>query len=311
MQCSVVAIIAVLAVGASNSASPPVPVRTADADTLHYSILADTLHVRFPFEFEIPESNRLYLLGERIRTARFTSAPGGTLYLNGIAVMPRFKCKPDTVRLTDEQYARLYGDVPYFRQLLSQGATPAQAGRAYNAARERLVSTLRSVYRQARATGSDMNASSQAAHEALLDLDTLGLVDRERSTHSSWNYVFLSWAGMPGEEGIEFGDEVLGPTQRPMPTEEQKARHVLQMHRLLGTRSTSIWYIITCGGMAQFGDPKAVAEAQRQLDLARATGEITRGMLSPGTIKEIIGENRPILLYGREKQGGPHDALAN
>jgi hypothetical protein len=311
MYYSLLLLITVAAIGTPRPASPPVPVRATDADTAHYEILADTLRVRFPFEFEIPEHKTLYLLGERIRTARFTSAPGGTLYLNGIAVMPRFKCKPDTIHLTDEQYLRLYGNAPYFQELLSRGATPTLAGRAYIDARGCLRSALSSVYREARAAGLDMTESSRAAHRALGDLDTLGLVDHERPSHSSWNWLSLTWAGMMSEDAIQFGDWVPPATVPSMPTEEQKARHVLQMHRLLGTGSSSIWYIIDCSGTAQFGTPESVAQAQRQLDLARATGEITSGILSPGTIKEIVGEDRPILLYGREKHGGPHGALAN
>jgi len=301
-------VLAASSVLAGTAADVPQP--EADADTLHYVVGGDTLLVRLPFEFEVPEQNRLYLLGERVRSVRFTLVPGDTLFLNGLALMPRFRCKPYVVEITDEQNMRTYRDAPYFQQLLSSGMTPKQAGTAYCDATQRLRTSLNSVYLESLASGLDRTASCLTARDALPDLDTLGLVDREQDVVATWNELSLRWAGMPCGEAIQFGNWDAQDTEPTMPSDARKAQEVRTLHRVL-TSSGPVWYIVSCGSDMQFGGADATWRAARQLELAGTTGEATEGILAPVVIAEIVGWKTPTLLYGRRRVAPSGGALAN
>ncbi len=279
----------------------------------------DTLLVTFPVEFDVLPPNKLYVRGEPITRVRLTVSPAGRLLLNGVGVVPWEKCPDIPVVRNEERYLRVFGDIPYVRDLMDlRGKRASEATECYYAARDSLrVLAYRTDGAARAAEASEMEASEEAL-QAIRELDGGALVDWEKPAVARHGSISLWWKGENRKGGFSFegcgaprrtADAVEAAASAPsMPTGRDKARYAVALYDAMTCDPGPVWCVITCGGWSQFGGVGDIAKAEAALEAARNFEDYEEGLLGRLAIMEIVGLEQE--MAGRQRlmeEGGASD----
>jgi len=274
----------------------------------------DTLSVTFPVEFDVLPHNRLYVRGERLTRVQLTTAPGDTLFLNGVPVMPFGRCPEVPVVFTEEMYLRLYGDVPYVQRLMnSRGMSASAAFECFVVAMDSLRLVTARVYQEARDRGATRSEATAAAIEEMPALDKHGLVNWQAPIVAGSGSVRLRWNGQSGQRAFGFAgystsqDTTGVDTDRrsaaAMPSEREKAGYAVRLYDAMTYAPEPLWRVITCGGWSQWGGFERAERAERVLEAARSFAEYEEGVLSRLAVTEIVGREQEEA--ARQQRGNP------
>jgi hypothetical protein len=242
--------------------------------------------VTLPFEFDIVPSNTFYVDGVLIEHAVLTTEEGGSLYLNGVPVLPHRPCPPPPPH-TEEFYERIFGEAPFVQERMASGASATEAATRYIALRESISGGLGEIYRAARESGASKQAAGEEAFARLKDLDPLGLIDWEAEVRQKENYVVVTWKGEDHKFTINIVDP--RPIEEPkMPNEMAKRRLATRFYELLGRGGAPCWYVITCGSTTVAVGKDKAAEMEAHLQEVLSTGVATHGALPRRAAREIL-----------------------
>lgn len=270
----------------------------------------DTLFVTFPVEFDVLPPNRLYVRGERITRVRFTVSPAGRLLLNGVGVVPPEKCPDIPVVRAEETYLRVFGDIPYVRELMdSQGKRASEATKCYYAARDSLRVLAYRTYGAARAAEASEMEASEETLQAIREFDGGALVDWEKPAVAGHGLISLWWKGENRKSGFSFegcgapprtsDGALVAPSAPRTPTGRDKARYAVALYDAVTCDPGPTWRVITCGGSSQFGGVEDIAKAEAALEAARNFEECEEGLLGRLAILEIVGREQE--MAGRQR----------
>lgn len=240
-----------------------------------------------PCEFEVRPENRLYVYDHRVTAGVLSLAPGDSLRINGVPVMPTLpKPAVEAERLSDERLTEVYGRVPLFQELVQSGLSVDMATREYFRANQRLWWRAHRAYEDARAEGAGLSEAYHAVLDKIDELDEKDLVSESRMT-SSGGGIELRWRGMCGWEllNFEFGRDTLNS---PEAMENERRWFAGKLYDEMCVQEGPRWCVITPWGELFITLAKRVEVAREQLRLARETGEITRGPLTERSIRNII-----------------------
>jgi hypothetical protein len=165
--------------------------RTYDVESLS---TAGHPTIRFPVTYSIPEDSRLLLLGERVLTATLAIDDQGRLTLNGTAILPADPL-PDRT-WTEDDYRKLYGEVPLVQRLVAEGHSWTDARNTYMEAFRALVDLAYKTSYETYGRAADWPAAVETTAAALAAADSLGLLSEPVRARGSSSTLVLNRKGL-------------------------------------------------------------------------------------------------------------------
>lgn len=244
--------------------------------------------VSVPLHFDVPDGNRLYVYGELTPSVSLTSSRAGSLLLNGAIVNVNPMGAPKRhPTLSDEALSRIYGDVPYFRDLLERGAFVQEAGVRFHRELRRLSQSAYDAYTEAIASGLSSVEASGVARDAMLSADTLDLVYVDPDCEfydAGFRYRERGIVGMAGLTLPDAGQTM----RRPGPSASSNAGYVEWVSSSLVLGVKPCWCFIHRSGEIAFVGRQMVDAVGAQVESALASGSASDYPLDAAPLAEVI-----------------------
>lgn len=224
--------------------------------------------VALPLGFDVLPENRLYLKGERVYHVEITTAPGDTLYLNGVPIEPVrerrvSQAEAQAPPTNDAKCLKLYGDVPYVQALVDSGMTPREAAAEFIGEQFRILGELEETYEEALGAGADIAEAGRRAFARLRELDRENLIDWERGPRVVKNSIRLFWRGIRGGHGSNLG-KIPALAEPRMPSQTDKRYRATMIYEALALRRPC-WVLIGAGGFGVFCGEEDLSRIQSEL----------------------------------------------
>jgi len=242
-------------------------------------------YLEFPYTIKIAPENRLYVHGHEITgEAVCTWAPGDTMRINGLAVLPTPR-SPEKV-IPEERLEEVYKGVPFVRLLVEGGSTWAEAVEAFSEKIDQLYLEAGNRYWDVlERTGSD-----ELAVEAVLDSLDHALLDPESEPRVVNRRLMLDYTGL-GREAFDMRtrpDFTRWRTVSRIASEaEARAKLTLWAANLCSVKKPWV-VIIRSGGETLVGGEDQARAARKEIDRALETGVVEPEMLSKQALEEIL-----------------------
>lgn len=239
-------------------------------------------------EFDVAPGNRLYVNGERIEHVRLALSPGDSLRLDGVAIMPpAVHAQVENIRISDEQLATWYGEVPYVQARLAEGKSIAVATELYETARLRVSRLLRRAYATARREGASKGDAGIAALSQLRAIDRDGLLDWTRGPTVAGSEVTLVWEGIEPEFTVMLSSDSYSAPD-PASLDEERWARARSMYDALAIPHPC-WCFTGAGGYRMLCGEQMASRLSAELARVLATGDVREARaMGESTAREIL-----------------------
>ncbi len=240
----------------------------------------------FPYTIKIAPENRLYIHGYEITgEAHCTWAPGDTMRINGLAVLPTPRSGSGRKVLSEGTLESLYKDVPFIAGLVEAGSTWAAASRLHSEKKSQLCLEAGNRYWDVlERTGSD-----ELAARVVLDSLESDLLDPDYQPTVRNRTLLWKVRGRPEESFMmsERPDFEAATRGRGIPSERGARSQLTTFARMLESER-KLWVIVVRGSSETLLGGSNAEKALRQIEEALQTGRVPTGPLSQHSVEEIL-----------------------